>query len=133
MNTIDLVRQFHDAFSVKTPTGINVDDMEVNRLRVNLLRSELSELMVAMATGDAVEVLDALTDLQYVLDGAYLSLGFADLKNAAFVEVHKSNMTKLGENGLPIKDSMGKVVKGPFYIPPDLQSIVNKYQQERID
>ena len=88
---------------------------------------ELDELKEALEQGDVVETLDALTDLQYVLDGAYLSFGLQDQKMAAFTEVHRSNMSKLGEDGKPIRrESDGKVLKGPDYFKPDLVQFIKQ-------
>lgn len=92
-------------------------------LRLQLIQSELAELALALAQGDRVGALDALSDIQYVLDGTYLALGLQDLKVAAFREVHRSNMTKLGPDGKPVHDKAGRVVKGPDYEPPNLRAL----------
>ena len=100
-------------------------DPKTNDLRINLLAEELDELREALVAGDIVEVLDALTDLQYVLDGAYLSFGLHDVKDAAFAEVQRSNMSKLGEDGKPIRrESDGKILKGPNFFEPDLSQFI---------
>jgi hypothetical protein len=91
---------------------------------VKLLTEETIELRDAPAARDPAAVLDALADLQYVLDGAYLQLGFAAAKNAALGEVHRSNMSKLGADGKPVVRADGKILKGPNYSPPDLREIV---------
>jgi len=89
------------------------------------LAEELDELKEALAAGDMVETLDALIDLQYVLDGAFLSFGLHGVKTAAFNEVHRSNMSKLGEDGKPIRrEGDGKVMKGPNYFKPDMAQFV---------
>ncbi len=78
-----------------------------------------------MKNNDIVETLDALIDLQYVLDGAFLSFGLHDVKEIAFAEVHRSNMSKLGEDGKPIRrESDGKVMKGPNYFVPDMSQFI---------
>lgn len=125
MNTIDLVRKFHDAFGVRTPATPDIGDGDTNGLRLYLLREELIELSRALAEDDKVATLDALTDLQYVLDGAYLALGFAHLKDEAFAEVHRANMSKLGSDGKPILREDGKIMKGPGYTPPNLQPLLS--------
>lgn len=118
--TIEQVKEFHEAFGVKNHAMPNINSSETNLLRISLIDEELRELSAALADGDKVGVLDALTDLQYVLDGAYLQLGYAHLKDAAFAEVHRSNMSKLGADGKPIRRADGKVLKGPGYTPPNL-------------
>lgn len=92
----------------------------------SLLREEVDELEEALNKRDTVGVLDALTDIQYVLDGAYLNLGFKDFKVKALLEVHRSNMSKLGVDGKPIYREDGKVLKGPHYSPPDLRGILSQ-------
>lgn len=124
-DTLAKVREFHDTYGVAVKDAPDLSDGGINALRVTLLQEELDELREALAAGDTVEVLDALTDLQYILDGTYLSLGFHALKRAAFDEVHRSNMSKLGADGKPIyRESDRKVLKGPNYTPPDLRAIL---------
>ncbi len=123
MKSIEMVREFHRVFEQPDSDRPNVTDSDVNRLRINLLREELDELEDALDAGDPVETLDALTDLQYVLDGSYLQLGFADVKDAAIAEVHRSNMSKLDENGRPVRRADGKIIKGANYSPPDLTAL----------
>lgn len=123
-SSIDLVRRFHERFKQAINDEPHVDDDTLNTLRVNLLQEELNELDSALFHGDIIATLDALTDLQYVLDGAYLSLGFHRHKNAALAEVHRSNMSKLGADGRPVYRADGKVTKGPSYSPPDLAAVM---------
>jgi predicted HAD superfamily Cof-like phosphohydrolase len=126
-STLDQVREFHETYGAAINDEPHIADTDLNAFRVRLLQEELDELKEALADGDAVETLDALTDLQYVLDGAFLSLGMHGVKDAAFAEVHRSNMSKLGEDGKPIlRESDGKVLKGPNYFKPDLNKFVQK-------
>lgn len=110
-------------------------------LRVQLILEEAYELAEAFGievTGrptlvsktrdlDPVQSLDALTDLLYVIFGTYHTLGLACAARDAFTEVHASNMSKLGPDGHPLKNELGKVMKGPNYFPPDLKSIVARH------
>ncbi len=126
-NTLKQVQEFHETYGLPVKDAPDITDAKTNALRINLLAEELEELQEALEAGDMVEVLDALTDLQYVLDGAYLSFGLQTLKTAAFDEVHASNMSKLGEDGKPIRrESDGKVLKGPNYWKPDLSKFLDK-------
>ena len=123
--TLEQVQEFHETYGLPVEAAPKIDDEKTNALRINLLAEELDELKEALAAGDVVEVLDALTDLQYVLDGAYLSFGLHAVKTAAFDEVHRSNMSKLGEDGKPIRrPEDGKVMKGPNYFKPDIAQFV---------
>jgi predicted HAD superfamily Cof-like phosphohydrolase len=127
-STLEQVQEFHETYGLPVESSPNISDQKTNDLRINLIAEELEELREALKNGDTVETLDALIDLQYVLDGAFLSFGLHDVKEAAFAEVHRSNMSKLGEDGKPIRrESDGKVMKGPNYFVPDMsQFIKNK-------
>ncbi len=126
--TIDSVQEFHEAYGLPVLAKPAIADPQTIKLRINLLQEELDELREALEQGDIVETLDALTDLQYVLDGAYLSFGLHPLKQHAFDEVHRSNMSKLGADGKPIRrPEDGKVMKGPNYSPPDLKAVYESF------
>ena len=130
-STLERVQEFHETYGLPVLSAPDISDEKTNTLRINLLAEELDELKEALAAGDMVEVLDALTDLQYVLDGAYLSFGLQDKKEAAFAEVHASNMSKLGEDGKPIRrESDGKVLKGPNYFKPDLVQFIKMSEEK---
>lgn len=119
-STIDEVAEFHEKFGRGNRQSPYLSDPEVNQLRIDLLQEELDELKDAIATGDAAMVLDSLTDLQYVLDGAYLELGFGPIKYVAFDEVHDTNMKK--EGGGTRKD--GKILKPEGWMPPRIAELI---------
>ena len=96
--------------------------MKIVKLRYDLIKEELLELELAVKQRDLKEVADALTDILYVTYGAGLAFGI-DL-DRCFNEVQKSNMSKLGENGKPIYNDQGKVMKGPNYFKPNLNKFV---------
>ena len=124
-DSLACVHEFHTVYGAALKDSPDVSDKALNDFRVRLLQEELDELKEALANGDVVETLDALTDLQYVLDGAFLSFGLHPVKHAAFAEVHRSNMSKLGRDGKPIlRESDGKVLKGPDFTPPDLAQFI---------
>jgi predicted HAD superfamily Cof-like phosphohydrolase len=126
--TIEMVQEFHETYGLPVEPQQTTGSKKTKDLRINLIQEELDELKEALDNDDMVETLDALIDLQYVLDGAFLSFGLQNVKNEAFEEVHRSNMSKLGEDGKPIRrESDGKVMKGPNYFKPDIaQFIKNK-------
>ena len=95
---------------------------KINDLRYNLIKEELEELKEAISKKDLLEVADALTDILYVTYGAGHAFGI-DLDNC-FEEVQNSNMSKLGEDGKPIYNDKGKVMKGPNYYKPDLSKFI---------
>ncbi len=129
-STLEQVQEFHETYGLPVLDQADISDEKTNQLRINLLAEELDELKEALAEGDLVETLDALIDLQYVLDGAFLSFGLQHVKDAAFDEVHRSNMSKLGADGKPIRrESDGKVLKGPDYFKPDIAQFVDKKEE----
>ncbi len=106
---------------VKNKPSFSTD--KINKLRLDLIKEELTELTEAMYNRDLLEVADALTDILYVTYGAGHAFGI-DL-DKCFDEVQNSNMSKLDENGKPIYNEHGKVMKGPNYFKPDLSKFVN--------
>ena len=104
---------------VKTKPSFSTD--KINKLRLDLIKEELTELTEAMNNKDLLEVADALTDILYVTYGAGHAFGI-DL-DKCFDEVQNSNMSKLDDNGKPIYNEHGKVMKGPNYFKPDLIKI----------
>lgn len=123
--TLEMVQVFHETYGLPVKSAPDISDEKTNALRINLLAEEVEELKEALEAGDIVEVLDALTDIQYVLDGAYLSFGLHGVKQAAFDEVQSSNMSKLGEDGKPIvRPEDGKILKGPNFFQPNLAQFI---------
>ena len=105
---------------IKQCSSLSTD--KINELRVSLIKEELDELTEAINKKDLVEVADALTDILYVTYGAGHAFGInLDL---CFDEVQDSNMSKLDNNGKPIYDEKGKVMKGPNYFKPDLSKFI---------
>ena len=119
----ELVGDFMEAFGQDVETQPTWPDFHTRELRVDLIQEEVDELVEAIANKDMVEIADALTDILYVVYGAGHTFGI-DL-DECFTEVHASNMSKLGENGVPVKADNGKVMKGPGFFAPDLESILN--------
>jgi len=123
MSNFNKVKTFMETFGqeVKTKPSFNTD--KINNLRYDLIKEELEELKEAMENKDLLEVADALTDILYVTYGAGHAFGI-DL-DRCFEEVQNSNMSKLGEDGKPIYNESGKVMKGPKYFKPDLTKFIN--------
>ena len=106
---------------VKNKPSFSTD--KINKLRLDLIKEELSELTEAMNNKDLLEVADALTDILYVTYGAGHAFGIN--LDKCFEEVQNSNMSKLDDNGKPIYNEHGKVMKGPNYFKPDLTKFIN--------
>lgn len=124
ITSLEMVAKFHKAFGHPIEAKPSLDNDALNALRIELIDEELGELSEALVARDSVEVLDALCDLQYVLDGAFLSLGYGHLKDVGMQEVQRSNMSKLGEDNKPIYREDGKILKGPNFSEPDLKQFL---------
>ena len=123
MTNFEKVKLFMKTFSQEVKTKASFSDEKTNELRLHLISEELEELKNAMESKDLLEVADALTDILYVTYGAGHAFGIN--LDKCFDEVQNSNMSKLGEDGKPIYNESGKVMKGPNYFKPDLLKFIN--------
>jgi predicted HAD superfamily Cof-like phosphohydrolase len=123
MTNFDKVGTFMKTFGQEVKTKPSFSTDKINKLRLDLIREELTELTEAMNNKDLLEVADALTDILYVTYGAGHAFGIN--LDKCFEEVQNSNMSKLDENGKPIYNEHGKVMKGPNYFKPDLSKFVS--------
>ena len=123
MTNFEKVRLFMKTYGQEIKDKAGLSDARVNKLRIDLIKEELDELTQAMKDENLLEVADALTDILYVTYGAGHAFGI-DL-DKCFEEVQNSNMSKLGEDGKPIYNEAGKVMKGPNYFKPDLSKYLN--------
>ena len=119
----ELAGDFMNAFGQEVLTEPTLPDPNLAKLRLELIREEVEELNVGIEGMDIVEIADALTDILYVVYGAGHAFGI-DL-DECYWEVHRSNMSKLGEDGKPIYREDGKVLKGPDYFHPNLKDILD--------
>ena len=122
MSNFSKVGTFMKTFGQEVKTKPSFSTDKINKLRIDLIKEELEELTEAMNNEDLLEVADALTDILYVTYGAGHAFGI-DL-DKCFKEVQNSNMSKLGEDGKPIYNEKGKVMKGPNYFKPNLHKFV---------
>ena len=122
MSNFEDVKKFMKTFGQKVITKPQFPDEKTMNLRFDLIKEELNELELAMKQKDLKEVADALTDILYVAYGAGCAYGI-DL-DKCFKEVQRANMSKLGEDGKPIYNDKGKVMKGPNYSAPNLKQFV---------
>ena len=124
MSNFSKVGTFMKTFGQEVKTKPAFSTEKINKLRIDLIKEELEELTEAMNNKDLLEVADALTDILYVTYGAGHAFGI-DL-DKCFDEVQKSNMSKLGNDGKPIYNEHGKVMKGPDYFKPNLSKFISK-------
>tara|TARA_Y100001980_G_C14401526_1_gene197653 strand:+ start:172 stop:543 length:372 start_codon:yes stop_codon:yes gene_type:complete len=119
MTNFKKVGTFMKTFGQEVKIDPSLSTDKINKLRLSLIKEEVQELSEAIQKKDLLEVADALTDILYVTYGAGHAFGI-DL-DKCFDEVQASNMSKLGEDGKPIYNEDGKVMKGPNYFRPDLK------------
>jgi len=131
-NKIKAVHDFHKAF------GLGIEQSPVAelsaqklKLRFDLMAEENEEYLEAAKNNDLVEVADALGDMLYILCGTILEHGMQYKIEEVFDEIQRSNMSKLGGDGTPIYREDGKVMKGPNYFKPNIESILNTDPQKR--
>ena len=122
MTNFEKVKIFMKTFGQEVKEKSSFSSDKINQLRVNLIKEELEELKIAIDTKNLIEVADALTDILYVTYGAGHAFGIN--LDRCFDEVQKSNMSKLDDNGNPIYNDTGKVMKGPKYFKPDLSKFI---------
>jgi len=122
MSNFESVKKFMETFGQEIKEKASFPNDKITSLRYDLIKEELDELKEAIDKKDIKEVADALTDILYVTYGAGHAFGI-DL-DKCFEEVQNSNMSKLGNDGKPIYNDKGKVMKGPNYFKPNLSKFV---------
>ena len=122
MTNFEKVGVFMKTFGQEVKSRPSLSTDKINKLRLNLIQEELDELKEALDKKDIVEIADALTDILYVTYGAGHAFGIN--LDKCFEEVQNSNMSKLDDNGKPIYNDNGKVMKGPNYFKPDLSKYI---------
>ena len=123
MTNFERVQKFMETFGQEVKKKAEFPNKKIMALRYDLIKEELEELKLALDNNDIKEVADALTDILYVTYGAGHAFGIN--LDKCFDEVQNSNMSKLDENGKPIYNEHGKVMKGPNYFKPDLSKFVS--------
>ncbi len=123
MTNFEKVGLFMRTFGQEVKNKPSLSTDKINQLRINLVNEEFQEFKEAIDKKDLKEVADALTDILYVVYGAGHAFGIN--LDKCFDEVQRSNMSKLGEDGKPIYNESGKVMKGPNYFKPDLSKFIN--------
>ena len=122
MTNFEKVGLFMTTFGQEVKNKPNLSSEKINNLRISLINEELEEFKEAIKNNDLKEAIDALTDILYVTYGAGHAFGVN--LDECFDEVQRSNMSKLDEDGKPIYNEAGKVMKGPSYFKPDLSKFI---------
>ena len=122
MTNFEKVGLFMKTFGQEVKNKPSLSSEKINNLRISLINEELEEFKEAIKNNDLKEAIDALTDILYVTYGAGHAFGVN--LDKCFEEVQRSNMSKLGSDGKPIYNKLGKVMKGPSYFKPDLSKFI---------
>tara|TARA_Y200000002_G_scaffold376866_1_gene381421 strand:- start:874 stop:1245 length:372 start_codon:yes stop_codon:yes gene_type:complete len=122
MTNFEKVENFMKTFGQEVKEKPSLSSDKINKLRLDLIEEELGELRAAIKSSNLLEVADALTDILYVTYGAGHAFGIN--LDKCFDEVQNSNMSKLDDDGKPIYNDAGKVMKGPKYFKPDLKKFI---------
>tara|TARA_B100001123_G_C14548231_1_gene725086 strand:+ start:83 stop:451 length:369 start_codon:yes stop_codon:yes gene_type:complete len=122
MTNFEKVKEFMRTFGQEVKDKSEFPNEKIIDLRKKLIEEEFDELKQAINEKDLVEVADALTDILVVTYGAGVAFGIN--LDKCFEEVHRSNMSKLSEDGKPIFNEFGKVMKGPNYSKPNLKQFL---------
>jgi len=128
MSNFEDVKKFMGTFGQIIRTKPQFPDDKTMQLRFDLIKEELNELEHAMKTKNLKEIADALTDILYVTYGAGYAYGIN--LDKCFKEVQRANMSKLGNDGKPIYNEKGKVMKGPNYLKPNLKQFVKLIKEK---
>lgn len=120
------VEEFHDVFQIGNSSEVKLIDERDYMLRYNLIKEENEEYLDACKKGDIVEIADALGDQLYILFGTILKHGLQHKIEEVYDEIHRSNMSKLDENGQPIFREDGKILKSNLYFKPDIKKVLDR-------
>lgn len=116
------IREFEEAFKI-TPS------LQSPETKHKILLEELNEYLDSAWKEDEVEIADAIGDILYVAFGLVTKHGLDDVIEDIFAEIHASNMSKLNDDGTPIYNEYGKIMKGPNYFKPDISKHLRKNRQ----
>lgn len=122
---IKSVEEFHDVFQIGNASSITLISERDYTLRYNLIKEENEEYLEACKNGDIHEIADALGDQLYILFGTILKHGLQHKIEEVYDEIHRSNMSKLDEEGQPIFREDGKILKGNLYFKPNIKSVLD--------
>jgi predicted HAD superfamily Cof-like phosphohydrolase len=117
-----MVTAFHRMFGIVIKASPTLLDEATRQLRVGLIQEEFDELQEALQQHDLAAVAKELADLLYVVYGTAVSCGI-DME-PVFLEVHRSNMSKVGG----YKRADGKWMKPPDYSPAQIAPLLAAQQ-----
>jgi predicted HAD superfamily Cof-like phosphohydrolase len=126
---LDSVDKFHTVFKLgkNNKPVAHITNARI-KLRFDLMKEENEEYLEAAQNNDLIEVADALGDMLYILCGTIIEHGMQNVIEDVFDEIQRSNMSKLGTDGMPIYREDGKVLKGPEYFKPNFEEILKNFK-----
>ncbi len=123
---IKSVEEFHEVFKIGNASQITLVEERDYTLRYNLIKEENEEYLEACKNSDIIEIADALGDQLYILFGTILKHGLQHKIEEVYDEIHRSNMSKLDEKGMPIYREDGKIMKSNLYFKPNIKSVLDQ-------
>ncbi len=124
---LNSVKEFHEVFGLDYEESPRADiDMRMIELRHRLMAEENDEYLEAAKNNDLVQIADALGDKLYILCGTIIAHGLQHKIVEVFEEIHRSNMSKLDENGQPLRREDGKIMKSNLYFTPDIDTVLTR-------
>ena len=121
-NFYQAVKEFQTIVGQNVGTTPKFPDSDERSLRLRLLREEVMEYFSGENNNDLENIAKELADIIYIVCGTAVSYGIP--LDKVFNEVHRSNLSKLGKDGNPLRREDGKILKGPNYTPPDIKRIL---------
>ena len=127
IETINKVKEFHHVFGLEYHEQPDANiEKKIIELRHRLMQEENDEYMEAAMQGDLTLIADALGDKLYILCGTIIAHGLQHKIAEVFNEIHRSNMSKLDNEGKPIYREDGKIMKSNNYFLPDIKAVLEK-------
>jgi len=126
MSLQNKVREFHEAFGAYIAPSLGEVGDDIRKLRIRLMNEEVNEYLIGEENNDIENMAKELADILYIAFGTAVSYGIP--LEDVFEEVHRSNMSKLGNDGKPVYREDGKVLKGPNFSPADIAHVFSKAQ-----
>jgi len=116
------VAEFHKTFKFPIVASPKIPPTDRQILRKQLIIEEFRELIEALEEKDLAHIAKEAADLHYVITGMCLEYGIPETE--VFAEVHKSNMSKVWDDGTVHYSETGKVLKPPTYTSPDMEDVL---------
>src|SRR3954468_20102575 len=127
LDKINKVKEFHETFGLQYHEApVAKLDQSIVDLRHRLMAEENDEYLDACRNNDLTQIADALGDKMYILFGTIIAYGLQHKIEEVFDEIHRSNMSKLDDNGKPIYREDGKILKSANYFKPNIKLVLDK-------